>query len=75
VGKLTSNFQHAHQDKEEQCFICESLKTKGIHLNNCFICTDCERDMINTKTNELKYHFYIHRLRKAQISQKNRLQA
>ncbi|PKG22452.1 sigma factor G inhibitor Gin [Niallia nealsonii] len=56
----------------ETCLICEKQKALGIHLYHSFICLDCEMDIINTKTNDQKYQFYVRRLKQVQISEKRR---
>ena len=48
----------------ETCVICEQSKYRGIHLYTRFICTECERDMIQTETNDPKYHYYLSKLKK-----------
>ena len=54
----------AHSHHEETCVICEDLKPIGIHLYTSFICTDCERDLIQTGTNDPKYKYFLKQLRK-----------
>jgi hypothetical protein len=48
----------------ETCIICEQPKEKGIHLYTKFICCDCEKDMIQTDTDNPKYRFYLKQLKK-----------
>lgn len=52
------------EQKKEICVICEEQKEKGIHLYTSFICTNCERDMIKTETNDPKYKYFLNKLRK-----------
>ncbi|MGF9964745.1 sigma factor G inhibitor Gin [Bacillus rhizoplanae] len=54
--------------KEEICIVCEHKKDSGIHLYRSFICESCEREMIETSTNDPKYMFYLQQLRKIQVS-------
>ncbi|MEI4832489.1 sigma factor G inhibitor Gin [Bacillus sp. FJAT-53711] len=54
--------------KEEVCIVCEHKKDSGIHLYTSFICESCEREMIETNTNDPKYMFYLQQLRKIQVS-------
>ena len=54
----------AHNHHGETCVICEDLKPRGIHLYTSFICTDCERDLIQTGTNDPKYKYFLKQLRK-----------
>lgn len=53
--------------KEEVCIVCEDKKDSGIHLYASFICESCEREMIETNTNDPKYIFYLQQLRKIQV--------
>lgn len=48
----------------ETCIICEEMKHDGYHLYTQFICTDCEKDIIQTETADPKYQFYIKKLKK-----------
>jgi hypothetical protein len=54
----------AHHHYGETCVICESQKSKGIHLYTSFICTDCENDLIHTDTNDPRYKYFLKQLRK-----------
>jgi hypothetical protein len=54
----------AHENKGETCVICEQVKPIGIHLYTSFICTECERGMIDTDTSDPNYKFYVDKLRK-----------
>lgn len=54
----------AHNQFEETCVICESLKPRGIHLYTSFICTDCENDLIHTDTNDPRYKYFLKQLKK-----------
>ncbi|GKU85044.1 sigma factor G inhibitor Gin [Niallia sp. NCCP-28] len=56
----------------EICLICEKQKPLGIHLYHSFICLDCEMDIINTKTSDQKYQFYVRRLKQVQFNEKRR---
>lgn len=50
--------------EEESCVICEQIKPKGIHLCALFICTECERELIQTETNHPKYKYFLKQLKK-----------
>ena len=54
----------AHYQHEETCVICEDLKPVGIHLYTSFICSDCEKDLIHTETNNPKYIYFLKQLKK-----------
>lgn len=62
VEELSSLLAHNHF--EETCVICDQLKPKGIHLYTSFICTECERDLIQTETSNPKYKFFLNQLKK-----------
>ncbi|TRZ39048.1 hypothetical protein CEQ21_13025 [Niallia circulans] len=49
----------------EECLFCGQKKITGIHLYQSLICTDCEHEMLNTKTNDVKYKFYVQKLKNA----------
>ncbi|HEO8421910.1 sigma factor G inhibitor Gin [Niallia sp. FSL W8-0635] len=56
----------------EKCLICEKNKLEGIHLFQSFICMECEREIVNTKTNDPKYQFFVYQMGKARILQERR---
>ncbi|MCJ7842933.1 sigma factor G inhibitor Gin [Lederbergia sp. NSJ-179] len=47
----------------EKCIVCEKPQKHGIHLYTSFICTDCEKAMVTTSTQDPAYHFYIKQLK------------
>jgi len=49
---------------KETCIVCEQPKERGIHLYTKFICCDCEKEIIQTETDNPKYLFYLEKLRK-----------
>lgn len=53
-----------NHENGEICIICEQKKTKGIHLYTSFICSQCERKIISTETNDPRYKFFIKQLKK-----------
>lgn len=59
MSSLLAKEQHG-----ETCVICEQTKWKGIHLYTSFICTDCEKSIIATETNDPQYKFYLKKLKK-----------
>jgi hypothetical protein len=54
----------AQRQSGETCVICEQMKPKGIHLYTSFICTDCEKDLIQTEISNPKYKYFLKQLRK-----------
>lgn len=57
------------EQRGEICVICEEYKEKGIHLYTSFICSNCEKDMISTETNDPKYKYFLNKLRKVTAPQ------
>jgi len=51
----------------ELCVVCEEKKMSGIHLYTSFICTDCERAMVSTETNDPKYVYFLKQLKKVAV--------
>ncbi|GIN42293.1 MULTISPECIES: sigma factor G inhibitor Gin [Heyndrickxia] len=47
----------------ETCIICEQPRHNGIHLYTSFICLECEKDIVQTDTNDPKYKYYINQLK------------
>jgi hypothetical protein len=56
-----------HSSIGETCIICEEKKEKGIHLYTEFICTECERTMLQTEVKDPRYKFYLEKLKKITI--------
>ena len=50
------------------CSICEKEKSDGLHLYIGFICTECERAIVQTDTSDPVYQGYVEKLRKNNIS-------
>lgn len=47
----------------QQCIICEEPKHKGIQLYKSFICQACEHNMVHTDVREVKYRYYVEKLK------------
>jgi hypothetical protein len=62
VEELSSLLANRHIG--ETCVVCEQMKPKGIHLYTAFICTDCERDLIQTDTSDPRYKYFLKQLKK-----------
>ncbi|MDG5789957.1 sigma factor G inhibitor Gin [Evansella sp. AB-P1] len=52
------------QNSLQDCLICEEEKDRGIHLLNYFICVECEKDIVQSETEDRGYKLYLDRLRK-----------
>ncbi|MEK3888912.1 sigma factor G inhibitor Gin [Bacillus sp. FSL K6-3431] len=47
----------------EKCIVCDEAQKHGIHLYTSFICTDCEKAMINTDPTDPTYKYFINQLK------------
>lgn len=53
---------------EEKCSVCEQKKEEGIHLTDIYICSNCEREIVNSDVNDEFYKYYLQKLRKLKKS-------
>ncbi|PES22913.1 sigma factor G inhibitor Gin [Bacillus tropicus] len=56
------------ESQNEVCIVCETERKEGIYVYNNLICYECEKDMVNTETNDPKYIYYLKQLRKLEVS-------
>ncbi|PFL14752.1 carnitine--CoA ligase [Bacillus cereus] len=56
------------KSQSEVCIVCETEGKEGIYVYNNLICYECEKDMVNTETNDPKYIYYLKQLRKLEVS-------
>ncbi|CUB14553.1 Inhibitor of sigma-G Gin [Bacillus cereus] len=56
------------KSQNEVCIVCETERKDGIYVYNNLICYECEKDMVNTETNNPKYIYYLKQLRKLEVS-------
>ncbi|GMR65658.1 MULTISPECIES: sigma factor G inhibitor Gin [Bacillus] len=56
------------KSQNEVCIVCETERKEGIYIYNNLICYECEKDMVNTETNDPKYIYYLKQLRKLEAS-------
>ncbi|EEL90048.1 carnitine--CoA ligase [Bacillus cereus] len=54
--------------QSEICIVCETEREEGIYVYNNLICHECEKDMVNTETDDPKYIHYLKQLRKLEVS-------
>ncbi|PGM87663.1 sigma factor G inhibitor Gin [Bacillus cereus] len=52
----------------EICIVCETKRREGIYVYNNLICYECERNLVNTETNDPQYIHYLKQLRKLEVS-------
>ncbi|KOS31096.1 carnitine--CoA ligase [Bacillus anthracis] len=48
--------------------VCETERKEGIYVYNNLIWNECEKDMVNTETDDPKYIYYLKQLRKLEVS-------
>ncbi|WP_163539402.1 sigma factor G inhibitor Gin [Gracilibacillus sp. YIM 98692] len=48
---------------QKHCGICEKEKEDGIFLYHFFICSECEKEIVNTKPGESNYQMFVKKLR------------
>ena len=46
-----------------RCTVCEEAKATGIRLYTTFICAGCEHNMVHTDVREVKYLYYVEKLK------------
>lgn len=51
------------------CVVCEQEKEKGIFIYKGFLCEECEKEIVQTDTDDPRYMFYLEQLRKVRFSQ------
>ncbi|MGF2623685.1 sigma factor G inhibitor Gin [Bacillus cereus] len=56
------------KSQNEVCIVCETERKEGIYIYNNLICYECEKDMVNTETDDPKYIYYLKQLRKLEVS-------
>ncbi len=47
----------------QRCIICEEPKMEGVRLHKSFICKSCEYNMVHTDVREVKYRYYVEKLK------------
>ncbi|AXO90978.1 sigma factor G inhibitor Gin [Bacillus cereus] len=56
------------KSQNKVCIVCETERKEGIYVYNNLICYECEKDMVNTETDDPKYIYYLKQLRKLEVS-------
>ncbi|ACK92563.1 hypothetical protein bcere0016_170 [Bacillus cereus 95/8201] len=56
------------KSQNEVCIVCETERKEGIYVYNNLICYECEKDIVNTETDDPKYIYYLKQLRKLEVS-------
>lgn len=55
------------QQTGQACIICGQEKEEGIVIVSHFICEDCESEMVRTEAEDVKYNFFINRMKKINL--------
>ncbi|MDR6227139.1 sigma factor G inhibitor Gin [Desmospora profundinema] len=45
------------------CVVCQEEQTEGITILEAFICKDCERDIVKTEVEDMRYPHYVVQMR------------
>lgn len=45
------------------CIVCDEHQPEGLELLGKHICTSCEREIVSSEVHELKYLYFVFRLR------------
>ncbi|WDL99017.1 sigma factor G inhibitor Gin [Alicyclobacillus sp. ALC3] len=53
----------AEPSKVETCIVCGHERTAGIHIVGQFLCTECEHDIVVSDVTDVKYRYYIERMK------------
>ncbi|TNO91908.1 sigma factor G inhibitor Gin [Bacillus sp. CD3-1a] len=56
------------KSQNEVCIVCETERKEGIYVYNNLICYECEKEIVNTETDDPKYIYYLKQLRKLEVS-------
>ncbi|YCA43706.1 sigma factor G inhibitor Gin [Bacillus sp. JZ8] len=54
--------------QKEQCMVCEEYREEGIRILFSFLCRDCEKEIVDTETNEVMYDYYVKKLKQMNTS-------
>ncbi|MBP2115963.1 sigma factor G inhibitor Gin [Paenibacillus silagei] len=55
------------QQTGQACIICGQEKEEGIVIVSHFICEECESEMVRTEAEDVKYNFFINRMKKINL--------
>ncbi|KEO81451.1 inhibitor of sigma-G Gin [Tumebacillus flagellatus] len=50
------------------CIVCSQQKDLGIRIFQSFLCTECEREIVQTDVLDEKYPYYIDRMKQIWMS-------
>jgi superfamily II helicase len=53
--------------RPRRCIVCDLPHAEGIEIYGQFICADCEQEMVRTEASELRYQYYVQRLKRIRM--------
>lgn len=51
------------EEDSKICIICGKKKDRGININNAFICSECESEIVITEVESKRYHFFVKKMK------------
>ncbi|MFB5190511.1 sigma factor G inhibitor Gin [Alicyclobacillus fastidiosus] len=57
-----------HPKEISSCIICHQGKDQGIRICGQFICSDCERDIVNSDVRDEHYQHYVNEMKRIWLS-------
>ncbi|MBM7555155.1 sigma factor G inhibitor Gin [Thalassobacillus pellis] len=50
-------------EKTNHCGVCERQKPRGIYIYQMYICEDCEKEVISTEPGDVRYSYFLKKLK------------
>jgi hypothetical protein len=60
----TPEVQESAAPQPEACIICGEPKESGIRICSQFICAECEAEIVRTDALDVRYPFFINRMKR-----------
>lgn len=57
----------------EICIICEEKKATGIYICNQLICDSCQKEIVDTEVEDVRYKYLVEKLKKLSLSINNKV--
>lgn len=57
----------------ETCIICEEKKTSGIYICNQLICNSCQKEIVETEVEDIRYNYLVEKLKKLSLNINNKV--
>lgn len=55
------------EKQAEICIICSQVRRDGIKILAAFLCDDCESELVTTDAQDLKYPFFVQRMKQISL--------